>query len=167
MSQHKISESTQTRIDAFEQADKAFRAAWDDFEQKHQQELEYLDKLREERNVRLDEAKRVMRDEAAELDITKVKFLKAGPFSVQKKWSGFYLPEKFVAMLEGRHLYDQAVAEGAVREITEVPFEKAKAFLESKGLRDDFAECEDGKELTPAVTGPKPIGGFGAESKEK
>ncbi|MDD1710160.1 MAG: hypothetical protein LUQ37_04530 [Methanoregulaceae archaeon] len=167
MAQYTVSKETQDKIASFELADSTFRKAWDDFEQQAKQFLDYLDKLREDRNVKLDEAVRSLRTEADAQPITSVKTIKAGPFSVQKKQSMFFIPERFLAILKEKGLYDKARDEGAVVEVTEVPYSKAKQFVHDQGVEDSFAAAEDGKELTPAVSGPKPIPPFGVEGKER
>ena len=167
MAKFQVSQETQDKVAAFEQSDANFKNAWAVFEQRLEQELALLDKVREDRNAKLDEARRALRAEAQELSITHCKVVKAGPFSVLKKWSSFYIPEKFVAMLKDRGLYDAAVSAKVVAEKIEVgKFEAVKAFLTNEGVAQDFEECEDGCELTPAVSGPKPIPPFGSELKE-
>lgn len=158
---------TEAKVDAFNNADQTYKTAWEQFEQQHEQHLAYLDKLREERNAKLDDAKRALRDEAARLNIALVKFVKAGPFNVQKKWSPFYMPEKTVAILKDKGLYDTALAAKVVAERIELAkFDEFKAFLDKHGIASDFEECEDGQELTPAVSGPKPVPPFGSEAKD-
>jgi len=167
MSKFQFSQDTQDKVTLFEQSASAFKIAWEALEQKISSELQYLDGLREDRNARLDEAKRAIRTEAAEADITGAKFLRIGTFSVQKKWSSFYTPEKFVALLKDKGLYDNAITAKIVAEKTEIAkFDVAKQFLENEGVLTDFEECEDGQELTPAVSGPKPIPPLGVELKE-
>ena len=164
---YKITPDTQDKITKFELADATFRKSWDDFEQQAKQFLDYLDKLREERNVRLDEAVRALRTEAEGLEIIDVKSIKAGPFFVQKKQSPSYLPWRFIEILREKNLYNRAKDEGAIVEVTEIPYAKAKDFVNRLKLESSFAEAEDSKELTPAVSGPKPIPPFGVESKER
>jgi hypothetical protein len=162
-----FSKDTQDKVTLFEQSDSAFKAAWGALEQKISAELQYLDSLREDRNAKLDEAKRAIRTESVEADITENKSLRIGTFSVQKKWSNFYTPEKFVALLKDKGLYDGALSAKIVAEKIEIAkFDVAKQFLENEGVLTDFEECEDGQELTPAVSGPKPIPPLGAELKE-
>ncbi len=167
MSQYQCSAETQAKIRAFVQADKEFKAEWEQFELRAQQHLEYLDKLREERNAKLDDAKRSLRAETQDLDITVHKSVKAGPFTVQKKWSSFYQPEKLVAGLKTKSLYDSALSSRIVREKIEIAsFEEVQNFLKVEGVLADFEDCEDGIEQTPAIYGPKPILAFGVEAKE-
>lgn len=167
MGKFQVTPETEAKVEAFNTSDQAYKAAWEQFEQQHEQHLAYLDKLREERNAKLDEAKRALRDEAARLNISLVKFVKAGPFSVQKKWSAFYAPERTVALLKDKGLYDTALAAKVVAERIELAkFDELKAFFEKNGVSTDFEECEDGQEQTPAVSGPKPVPPFGAESKD-
>ena len=42
-----------------------------------------------------------------------------------------------------------------------------KEYLKAKGVERQFEECEDGRELTPSVYGPKPAMGFGDEAKDR
>lgn len=168
MAKVQVSNETQTKVSSFEQADAAYKAAWDAFETAHKHELESLDKLREDRNAKLDEAIRSLREEAVSIDITLTKRIDAGPLYVQKKWSSFYVPKKLVSELKDHNLFDSALASGIVEERIDVAdYEKVKDFLEKSGVAQDFEDCEDGKELTPAVYGPKPIPPFGAEAKER
>lgn len=168
MPKFQISSETQQKIDSFEQSDAAYKAAWDQFERAHFQELEALDRMREDRNNKLDDAVRTLRTESAEADITQVKLVKAGPFSVQKRFSQFYAPEKTVSMLKDKGLYDSALRNRVVAEKIELEkYDTVYAFLEREGVAKDFEECEDGQELTPAVSGPKPVPPFGSEIKER
>lgn len=161
------SADAKSRIDAFTQADSAFRSAWQLFEQQHAAELDYLDRLREERNAKLDEARRILREEAMEADITQVKYISAGPFTVQKKWHGFYIVEKLMAKLEARNLLDTAFAERIlVKKVEAGKYDEVHDFLQVQGIDGAFEDCEDGEEMTPAVSGPKPIGPFGAEQRD-
>lgn len=161
------SKELQDKIDDFEKSDITFKSAWSVLEQKMAQELEYLDGLREERNEKLDLAKRALRAEALEASIKDVKFVKIGPFSVQKKWSSFYVPEKLVALLKDKGLYDSAISAKIIAEKIEVEkFDVVKQYLKVEGIEADFEDCEDGMEMTPAVTGPKPIPPFGVEQKD-
>lgn len=167
MAKYQFTKETQDKINLYNQADQDFKAAWAVFEQKMAVELQHLDQLREDRNVKLDEAKRAARTEAAEVSISDAKSIAFGGFSVMKKWSDFYIPEKLVALLKDKGLYDAALAAKAVAEKIEVAkFDEVKAFLQKEGVDKDFEECEDGIELTPAVTGPKPIPALGAEYKD-
>jgi hypothetical protein len=168
MADFKISADAQAKVNGFELADRAFKTAWEKFEQEHFSDLQFLDKLREERNAKLDSARRALRSEAEEVDITQVKYLRTGMFSVAKKWHKFYIPEKLVARLEAKDLLDTAFKEKIVAQKIEVEkFETVQAFLERHRIKKDCEDCEDGQELTPAVSGPKPIPAFGTEAKDK
>jgi hypothetical protein len=167
MSKFQFSKDVQDKVTLFEQSDSAFKAAWGTFEQKMAVELQYLDGLREDRNAKLDEARRAIRADATEADITENKSLRIGTFSVLKKWSSSYTPEKLVPLLKDKGLYDGALTAKIVAEKIEIAkFEVVKQFLDNEGVLKDFDECEDGYELTPAVSGPKPIPPLGAELKE-
>lgn len=162
-----LSQDTQDKIKAFEEADAAWKAAWEKFETAHQAEMENLEKLREERNVRLESARKMLRTEVQDLSYEDVKSVKEGRFRAQKNWSRFYSPEKFVAMVRDKGLYDEAVAHSIIIVTTSVAdFQEVKGFLEARNLVKDFEECEDGKEKTTAIFGPKPIPPLGAEFKE-
>lgn len=164
---YKVTAQTKTKIQEFETADAAWKAAWEQFEAAHQHELEKIEALREERNVKLDEARKELRTEVQELNYTDVKSVKDGRFRAQKNWSKFYSPEKFVAMIKDKGLYDDALANRIVIITTTVAdFEEVKNFLDSRGILKDFEECEDGKEKTTAIFAPKPIPPLGAEYKE-
>ena len=167
MSKIGCSPETAKKIDAFVQADAALKVMLTQFEQRYANELERLEKLREERNAKLDEAKRSLRDDAQEADITKVKNIKAGPFIATKKWQSFYVTDKLVAKLEDCGLLDTALSERIVAKKIEIEkFDVVHQFLERHGLLKDFEDCEDGREMSAAITGPKPITPFGVESKE-
>ncbi len=167
MSKFQCSQETQEKINAFAEAESQYKTAWEQFEQTHSAELEDLDKLREERNSKLDTARRAIREEAAEADITQTKSIKIEPFSVLKKWSSFYSPEKFVHRLRELNLFDSAKAAKIVVEKVDIAkFDTVQQFLNIEGKLKDFEDCEDGIELTPAVSGPKPVPAFGAEQKE-
>ena len=120
-----------------------------------------LDNAREEMNAALDEAKRALRTDAVDADYRKIKVIKTGPFTVNKKWSGFYIVEMFTELAKGCGVYDAAVDEGVIQVSTTVSTKKAEEFLRKKSLDQKFKACVDGKELTPAVSGPKPIAAFG------
>lgn len=167
MGAFRCSEEAILKNKLFEEADQAYKQAWEEFETQNQTYLDRLDKLREDRNVKLDEVRRILRAEAEALDITKNKSFKEGKFSVVKKWSSFYQPQKLVAGLKDRGLYDSALAAKIVAEqIVVAKFEEVQNFLEKHNILRDFEDCEDGEELTPAVTGPKPVQVFGSETKD-
>lgn len=165
--EYKPSTELQTKLDLFEGLDKAYKAQYDAFYQKNAAELDSLEDLREKRNIALDELKRASRDEVGALDITQYKSVRVGRLSVTKPETKFFIPEAFVATADQLGLYDRLVEKGAIIEKIEVPYKEAKAALEELKQVDNFLHCEDGKELTPTVTGPKNIPPFGAEYKEK
>jgi hypothetical protein len=144
---YKASPEVQFKVQVFEQADVKFKEYLDTFETKYAAELKTLESLREIRNTALDEAKRAVREEADEGTDSTVKTITVGRFMATKKESIFYLPEKFMAMLHARNLYDAAIAAKAVQITTSIPYQEAKAFLAKNGLEEEFEECEDG---TPA-----------------
>lgn len=166
MSTHKLSEETTKAIQDYEALDRQFKDAWSVFEQAHRTELEHLDQLREARNAALDQAQRALRSEAQDPSCT-VRSISAGPFQVVKKKTEFYDADMFIARLHERELYDAAITEKAVIERIEIDYKEARNFLKGRSLLDDFEDCEDGAEMTPAVSGPKPVPGFGAETKKQ
>ena len=166
-SNYKLTPDTKTKLQEFEAADAAWRAAWEQFETAHQHELEKLEQLREERNVKLAEARTTLRNEVQELSYDDITSVKDGRFRAQKNWSQFYSPEKFVAMVRDKGLYDEALANNIIVVTTSVAeFKETKNFLEQRGIVKDFEECEDGREKTTSIFGPKPIPPLGAEFKE-
>lgn len=166
-SKFQCSPETKEKVEAFEQSDLAFKQALENFEREHETALAHIDKLRDDRNAKLDEAKRALRQEAEGLDEMRTTFT-VGPFKVQKKWSDFYVPEKTVAMLAERGLYDSAVGSGVVAVRVELnKFDNVKKFLEDSGVARDFECCEDGVEAGSAISGPKPVPPLGAELKKE
>lgn len=167
MSEYKCSQDTLDRIAIFKKSDELFKAAWEKFEAEHVPELEFLEKLREDRNAKLDEAKRCLRAEMEAIDAMRLTF-NAGPFKAQKKFSDFYIPQKLVTMLEDRGLYDAAVKAGIVAVRVEVSkFEEVRSFLKLHGVDREFECCEDGQESPGAISGPKSIPPLGAELKRE
>ena len=166
-SKFQCSQETQDRIKAFEASDAAFKQALEQFEREHEAALANIEKLRDDRNAKLDEAKRSLRQETESIEEMRATFT-VGPFKVQKKWSDFYIPEKTVAMLTERGLYDAAVAAKIVAVRVEVAkYEQMKKFLEDNGVVKDFECCEDGEEASTAISGPKTVPPLGAELKKE
>lgn len=160
-------EDTKTKIALFEVADKQFKDIWNAFEATHERELNELEKLREERNVRLDEAKRSLRAELETIDESRATFA-VGPFKAQKKFSDFYIPEKLVAMLGDRGLYDIAIGAKIVAvKIETAKFDEVKNFLRIHGIEKEFECCEDGMNAPNAISGPKSVPPFGSELKKE
>ncbi len=163
----KMSDDTKSKVTLFEEADKLFKTEWEAFEREHETALDRLEKLRDDRNAKLDEAKRSIRQDTESLDETRVTF-NVGPFKVQKKWSDFYIPEKTVAFLADRGLYDSAIRHKVVAVRVEVEkYDVLKKFLSDSGVAKDFECCEDGAEAATAIGGPKAIPPFGAELKKE
>lgn len=168
MAKFQCNATTQQKVTEFEEADEKWKAAWSAFETQHQAEIDRLEAVREERNSKLDAARHALRADAEGVDISEVKAFRAGLFSVQKKWSSFYIPEKLVANLKDHGLYDSALAHGIVAEKIEVAkYEQVRGFLTNEGLVKEFESCEDGCELTPAISGPKPAAPLGGEKKDR
>jgi hypothetical protein len=167
MSEYKCSQDTLDRITTFKKADELFREAWERFEATHELELAQLDKLREDRNAKLDEAKRCLRAELESIDAMRLTF-NAGPFKAQKKFSDFYIPQKLVAMLEDNGLYDAAIKAGVVAvRVETAKFDEVRNFLKLHGVEEEFECCEDGQEASGAITGPKSIPPLGVELKKE
>jgi hypothetical protein len=165
MMAQQVSQETQKALDDFTAADAAFSERWSLFEQEHAREMEELDRLREARNAALDTATRAVRTEA-DLN-SKSKSFSVSGFTAQKKESKFFNPDMFIARLHERDLYDKAKTAGAIVESVEVKYAEAKAFLDREHVASDFEDCEDAKDLTTAISGPKPVGAFGSQMKKK
>ncbi len=166
-SKFQCSQETQDRIAAFEAADLAFKQAMEQFDREHEIQLAQIEKLRDDRNAKLDEARRILRQETEGIDEMRATF-NVGPFKVQKKWSDYYIPEKTVAMLTERGLYDAAVSAKVVAVRVEVAkYDQMKKFLEDNGVMKDFECCEDGEEASTAISGPKQVPPLGAELKKE
>ncbi len=166
-SNFKCSQDTQDKIKAFQMADYEFRTEWEAFELEQVSRLEKLERLRDDRNAKLDEAKRSLRQELDLVDEMRMTTAQ-GPFKVQKKWSDFYIPEKLVAMLADRGLYDAAVTSGIVRvRVETAKYAEVRRFLEVNGVDREFECCEDGVEDSTTISGPKQVPPFGAELKKE
>lgn len=167
MSKFQPSPELLEKIKAFEEARESFAQGLAYFEQTHEAELVHLEKLRDDRNAKLDEAKRALRQETENLDDLRTQFT-VGPFTVQKKWSEYYIPEKLVSMLGDCGLYDDAISSGVVAVRTEVAkYDQVHKYLEDHGIVKDFECCEDGMEAGTAISGPKTVPPFGAELKKE
>jgi hypothetical protein len=163
----KCSQDTKTRIELYEQANQAFKEAWERFETNHELELAHIEQLRDDRNAKLDEAKRSIRAELETVDAMRVTSTE-GPFRIQKKWSDFYIPEKLASMLYDHGLYDLALSSGIVTiKMETAPYEEVRRFLEIHGIDRAFECCEDGEEASSAIGGPKQIPPLGAELKKE
>jgi hypothetical protein len=162
-----VSEETQKKIAAFEQAEEEYTKAWAEFEEKAAPWFKILEEKRDLRNRTLDEAIRAVREDAKEVDYTKLKTFKAGPFSVQKKVTRFFAPDLFYNMAKALNLVDGAISEGVIAEKIEVNFEQAMTWLKKNSLWDKFKDTYKEQEQTPAVSGPKEVPAFGAALKRK
>ena len=157
-----LAEDTKAKVRLFSDSKTKFNGLIADFFENHADELQALDETREEMNAALDEAKRALREDAENVPISRVKFIRYDNFEVQKKWSEWYIVDMFVAVAKGCGMYDQAVADGIIEVNTVVNGKKAQAWLKKNALAKKFAASLDGKELTPAITGPKPAVPFGS-----
>lgn len=166
-SNFKCSQDTEDKIKAFQKADNEFRTEWEAFELANVSRLERLESLREDRNAKLDEAKRSLRSEVDVVEDIRLVSTQ-GPFKVQKKWSDFYIPDKLVYMLTDRGLYDAAVSAGIISvRIETAKYLEVRRFLELNGIDKDLECCEDGEEDSIAISGPKQVPPFGAELKKE
>jgi hypothetical protein len=164
MPDYKPTSELQEKILRYEQLNHQWEERWNNFYETHGEELQQLDDLREKRNIALDEAIRAARDEA---DAVNQKSFSVGQFKVQKKETFWFIPEGFVATAKSLGIYRDLVEKGAIAEKIEIPYKEARAVLESMNIREKFLHCEDGKELTPAVSGPKNIPPLGVGYKER
>ncbi len=163
---YKISDDTKKTLDDFSSKDAEFQQAWVQFEQTFEKELIRLEILRESRNAALEVAIKVMREEADRPECEE-KSLRYGGFTASKKESKLFHPEMMLARINDRDLYDSALTVGALEEKITIKYSEMKAFLEDRGIYEDFEDCEDSQKLTTAISGPKTIGPFGSEMKKK
>lgn len=157
-----LAPETKAKVRLFNDAKDKFNGLVADFFAAHPDELQQMDEAREEMNAALDEARRALRDDAENVPISRVKFIRHEDFEVQKKWSNWYIVDMFVAVAKGCGMYDTAIAAGVITENTVVDGKKAEAWLKANSLQKKFAASLDGKELTPAISGPKPVMAFGS-----
>lgn len=158
-----LSKETREKIQKFEKAQKQFRELWTKFEELYSEELEHLEQLREERNFLLDEAVRALREDAESLDPRNVKVVAAGQFQATKRWRPFYNPEMFVSICRQLGLEEEAVSLGIIKWSVSVDYKKAKRWIEERKLEKKFKAAEDGKEMSVAIKGPKPVPSLGEE----
>ncbi len=168
-----LSQDTKNNVLAFIEADKAFSAKLEAFLAKHSEELLELDNLREKRNVKLDDAEQGIRRDA---DLApRAKFnekdgapsISYGPFTVVKKLKEWFIPETFIALAERSGVHKSMVDSGAIQIKTEIDFDNACEYLRKNNMEKTFAAAKDASEMTPAISGPKPIPPFGAQAKKK
>jgi hypothetical protein len=161
-----LTDETKTLVDSFTEIDKEYKDKLSQFYSDHSSELEKLEHLRMQRNKALDDAKQSLRSDAASHSYDDAKArIKFGPFIVQKKWTSWYVTEMFVGLVKSMGLYKSAVEHGVIEVKTEINSKQAEEWLRKNSLTKKFEACEDGKELTPAITGPKPVVAMGAEEK--
>jgi len=173
-SDYQISQETQEIIARFNQADQDLKKLAQEFEERHSSEIGAIERLREERNRLLDEAKKALRKEAEQAPYTKVRTLSIGAFNAVKKWQNYYNPERFVAIAEDRGVLAKLLEAGVVKIHHAIgacfekdAFKNTRQWLADRGWADDFAEAEDGGELTPSVTAPGQVAGVLTEYKPK
>lgn len=158
-----LKEDVKAVVNDFDSTDKEFKRAWDDFETKHAQELEKLNRLRDARNLALDVVSRILREEA---DLLK-EDIQAGAFFAKRRHTLLYNQNMTLAKLEKAGLIKQAEENGAIERSIKIDYKAMAGFLEDKGVYKAFEECEDEVWLTTAITGPKPIAEFGGELKKR
>jgi len=161
-----LSDDTKKLVALFEQKEAIFQAKLNYFFDAYGDDLTALDNSREEMNAALDDARRELRADAERAPYTKVKTIKFGGFSIAKKWSSWFIVDMFVSLVRNCGMYDSAVAEGVIQEKTEVNGKLAEEWLRKNSLTQQFRQAEDGKELTPAISGPKAIAPFGSPKKK-
>lgn len=162
---HLITEATKQKLEVYLERHAVLTAEMGEFFENNADELTIIDSRREDRNEGLDDIKKALRAEVAELDISEVTKVVIGPFTIQKKWTGSFHVEHFVELAQACGMYDSAVAEGVIQEVTQVNGKLAGEWLRKNGLEKQFLPAEDGKELTPAVSGPKEMPPLGSEKK--
>jgi len=160
-----LSDETKDKVRRFNELQSQWQELFQDFCDKHGNEMQFLDNVREEMNTALDEAKRAVRADAENTPYSKAKSIVFEGFLAQKKWSSWYIVEMFIELARNSGLYDSALAEGVIVEKTEVNGKLAEAWLKKNSVFDTFQAALDGKELTPAVKCPKPILPFGSPAK--
>lgn len=158
---------TQNLVSKYESLDTSFKSSWEELYERFRSEFDQLDKLREQRNVALDEATRALRDEATRLDVKVYKSFRYGKFQVSKPvGSDSFRAVETVKLAKTLGVLKPMEDHGAVATKIEINYEAMKEFLKANSLEDKFATViEAGDAKTPSVTGPKPIPAFGAEVK--
>lgn len=157
-----LDDRTRSKIQQFENVDDEFRERWARFEEEHQEELEFLEEIRERRNSRLDDAIRSLRTNVGDLDHD-IKGVSEGKFKASRKWSNFYVAKTFVAISERLGVYRDMIRENIIVYTVKINYPRAKMWIEGRGLEEHFSEAEEGVEKTTAVYGPKPVPSWGAE----
>lgn len=160
-----LSEDTKKLVELFQAKQSVYQSQLNIFFDRHNDLLQSLDNSREDMNAALDDARRGLRADAERAPYTKVKKIQFNGFKIQKKWTSWYIVEMFVSLVKNNGLYDAAIAAGAIVEKTEVDGKRAEEWLRQNSLTDQFRQCEDGKELTPSITGPKQVAAFGSAQK--
>lgn len=158
---------SQRIVDDFLKSDNAYKDTYAEFADRYATEIAQLEQLREDRNVKLDAAGKILRDEATRLDPKRYKTFRVGPFQVSKKFtSDSYRAVEAVKLAKSLGVLKPMEDEGAIATKIEINFEAMKEFLKKNSLTDKFATTlEGGTEMTPSITGPKPIPAFGTEVK--
>ena len=162
---HVISDNTKAKLVKFNEARENFDVALSALMDANPEEVTILDRLIDDHNDILDDVRKSLRGEATELDITELSRIDIDGFSIQKKWSSWYVVEQFVELAKACGMYDSAVAEGVIQEVTKINGKTAPEWIRKNSLENQFEVALDGKELTPAVSGPKELLPLGSEKK--
>lgn len=160
-----LSNITKDQVQKFEEADRKFKEKFEEFWDTHADELEKLDELREERNKCLNDARNNLREDAKHVPYQDCKKIHFHEFLVQKKWKSWFITDMFISICKNMNLYDSALAEGVIKVKTEVDTKLADEWIRKNSLEKALKPSEDGKELTPAIYGPKQVTEFGSEEK--
>lgn len=142
--------------------------------ERFRQVLDALKSLLDERNAKLQEAQNAMRSAITPKEGQKrgpdgrADFLKYGRFEANTKTSRSFKPDLLLAGVQAKGLYGRLFEQtmhdkksGEVKPIVEqewkINFEQVKNFLRENNCEDviDYAYKEE--ELSPAVSGPKPV----------
>lgn len=162
-----LSPETLAKLKVYEEYNEKLQDIMAAFFDNNANEVEQIESARECRNEVLDDLKQSLRADALRMDITdeKQRRVVINGFKIQKKWSSWYVVEQFVAIAQAAGMYDSAVAEGVIKVITQVDGKLAPEWLRKNSLEGQFEAAEDGKELTPSISGPKDVMPLGAEIK--
>lgn len=152
----------------FETLDQQIQDRKVEFYERHSTEIDQLNALAESRNVALDESAKALRTEVERLDPEKFKTVDYHGFRVsKKKGSDYFGPVEFVGKAKAEGVKAKMEDEGVIKTKIEIDFAEAKEFLKKNGLTDKFASTlHEGGDLTPSVTGPKPVALFFQEMKK-
>lgn len=162
-------QEVQNVINRFEDQDRVFKAAFDELAAKYPTEFAQLEKLREGRNVSLDEAIKMLRDEASRLSRDKYPSFRFRDFLVKKpQGSDSFRAEEFVELSKSLNFKKAMQDAGVIQTKVVIDYDAAVEFLKKNNLQTKFAHLVmEGDMKTPSVEGPKPIPPLGQEYKGK